>query len=118
MSRPEPSFKFETQNNYIKMQKQTGALYTSEGQVIVAVYDPMTGDAWFNDQSRGICGYCKLFPELSAYDAWRDIWACYSYHKYHSANTYRDQGVPSVGYYDPVAKEQQYVAIDLTERIA
>jgi hypothetical protein len=97
------------------MQKNTGALYTREGQVVVAVYDPKTGDAWFNDQSRGIAGYAKITPDLDPYQAWDEIWHAYSYNKYSIADTCCDTTGTFVRYFD--GGKQTTADINIVDRL-
>jgi hypothetical protein len=102
-------------NGFKKLQKNTGALYTAEGQVIVAVYDPITGDAWFNDQSRGISGYISGDPGyLHGPDIWNNIFHAYNYNKYASANSYTDKGQRWVSWYKDGPHE---AAVDIVTRI-
>jgi streptogramin lyase len=100
---------------FMKLQKNTGAWYTEEGQVIVAVYDPATGNAWFNDQSRGIAGYVKINDgETDPYTIWNAIFHAYNYHKYKNVNTYSDKGEKWVSWYDGEHREAK---IDISTRL-
>lgn len=98
------------------MQKNTGALYTAEGQVIVSIYNPKTGDAWFNDQSRGIEGYVKITPNLDPFDAWADIWHAYTTLKYEGARSIGGVKGRKVLYWN--GNDQREVKIDLVDRLS